>query len=196
MNKLKAIICMLMLLCIGYSIKITSAYLQQKERATTLNQTINDLNQEIETYEVRLNDSIVVHAARVADLNMTIDNIEHYYKDLLKANTIKPKDVSHVTTTETVTQSVEIVPVYVDTFGGMKASYIDPYTSIVVDIDSARQAVIDYSIKDSLTIINYQKKRSILWGLIKWKKPSRTVVVSANPKTTIVNVTSVNNFEK
>lgn len=196
MNKLKAIICMLMLLCIGYSIKITSAYLQQKERATTLNQTINDLNQEIETYEVRLNDSIVVHAARVADLNMTIDNIEHYYKDLLKANTIKPKDVSHVTTTETVTQSVEIVPVYVDTFGGMKASYIDPYTSIVVDIDSTRQAVIDYSIKDSLTIINYQKKRSILWGLIKWKKPSRTVVVSANPKTTIVNVTSVNNFEK
>lgn len=196
MNKLKAIICMLMLLCIGYSIKITSAYLQQKERATTLNQTINDLNQEIETYEVRLNDSIVVHAARVADLNMTIDNIEHYYKDLLKANTIKPKDVSHVTTTETVTQGVEIVPVYVDTFGGMKASYIDPYTSIVVDIDSTRQAVIDYSIKDSLTIINYQKKRSILWGLIKWKKPSRTVVVSANPKTTIVNVTSVNNFEK
>lgn len=196
MNKLKAIICMLMLLCIGYSIKITSAYLQQKERATTLNQTINDLNQEIETYEVRLNDSIVVHAARVADLNMTIDNIEHYYKDLLKANTIKPKDVNHVTTTETVTQSVEIVPVYVDTFGGMKASYIDPYTSIVVDIDSTRQAVIDYSIKDSLTIINYQKKRSILWGLIKWKKPSRTVVVSANPKTTIVNVTSVNNFEK
>lgn len=196
MNKLKAIICMLMLLCIGYSIKITSAYLQQKERATTLNQTINDLNQEIETYEVRLNDSIVVHAARVADLNMTIDNIEHYYKDLLKANTIKPKDVSHVTTTETSTQGVEIVPVYVDTFGGMKASYIDPYTSIVVDIDSTRQAVIDYSIKDSLTIINYQKKRSILWGLIKWKKPSRTVVVSANPKTTIVNVTSVNNFEK
>lgn len=196
MNKLKAIICMLMLLCIGYSIKITSAYLQQKERATTLNQTINDLNQEIETYEVRLNDSIVVHAVRVADLNMTIDNIEHYYKDLLKANTIKPKDVSHVTTTETVTQGVEIVPVYVDTFGGMKASYIDPYTSIVVDIDSTRQAVIDYSIKDSLTIINYQKKRSILWGLIKWKKPSRTVVVSANPKTTIVNVTSVNNFEK
>ena len=196
MNKLKAIICMLMLLCIGYSIKITSAYLQQKERATTLNQTINDLNQEIETYEVRLNDSIVVHAARVADLNMTIDNIEHYYKDLLKANAIKPKDVSHVTTTETVTQGVEIVPVYVDTFGGMKASYIDPYTSIVVDIDSTRQAVIDYSIKDSLTIINYQKKRSILWGLIKWKKPSRTVVVSSNPKTTIVNVTSVNNFEK
>lgn len=196
MSKLKAIICMLMLLCIGYSFKVTSEYLQEKERATALNQTINDLNQEIETYEVRLNDSTVVHAARVADLNMTIDNIENYYKDLLKANTIRPKDVSHVTTTETSTHGVEIVPVYVDTFGGMKASYIDPYTSIIVDIDSAKQAVIDYSIRDSLTIINYQKKHSILWGLIKWKKPSRTVVVSANPKTTIVNVKSVNNIEE
>lgn len=196
MSKLKAIICMLMLLCIGYSFKVTSAYLQEKERATVLNQTINDLNQEIETYEVRLNDSTVVHAARVADLNMTIDNIENYYKDLLKANTIRPKDVSHVTTTETSTHGVEIVPVYVDTFGGMKTSYIDPYTSIIVDIDSAKQAVIDYSIRDSLTIINYQKKHSILWGLIKWKKPSRTVVVSSNPKTTIVNVKSVNNIEE
>lgn len=196
MIKLKAILYMLMLFCIGYSFKVTSAYLQQKERAIILNQTINDLSQEIETYEVRLNDSIVVHAARVADLNMTIDNIENYYKNLLKANTIKPKDVSHVTTTETSTHGVEIVPVYVDTFGGMKASYIDPYTSIIVNIDSAKQAVIDYSIRDSLTIINYQKKRSILWGLIKWKKPSKTVVVSANPKTTIVNVKSVNNIEE
>lgn len=196
MIKLKAILYMLMLFCIGYSFKVTSAYLQQKERAIILNQTINDLSQEIETYEVRLNDSIVVHAARVADLNMTIDNIENYYKNLLKENTIKPKDVSHVTTTETSTHGVEIVPVYVDTFGGMKASYIDPYTSIIVNIDSAKQAVIDYSIRDSLTIINYQKKRSILWGLIKWKKPSKTVVVSANPKTTIVNVKSVNNIEE
>ena len=195
MNKLKVFICMLMLLCIGYSIKVTSAYIQYKERAMTLNHTINDLNQEIENYEVRLNDSTVVHAARVADLNMTIANIENYYKDLLKANTIKPKDVNHVTTTEMVTQSIETVPVYVDTFGGIKASYIDQYTSIVVDIDSTRQAVIDYAIRDSLTIINYQKKHSILWGLIKWKKPSRTVVVSANPKTKIVNVTSINSIE-
>ena len=137
MNKLNVFICMLMLLCVGYAIKVTSAYIQYKERAMTLRQTINDLNQEIESYEVRLNDSTVVHAARVADLNMTIDNIETYYKDLLKANTIRSKDVSHVTTTETSTHGVEIVPVYVDTFGGMKTSYIDPYTSIIVDIDSA-----------------------------------------------------------
>lgn len=196
MSKLKVIVCVLMLLCIGYSAKITSAYLQQKERAATLNQTINDLHQEVETYEVRLNDSLVVHAARVADLNMTIDNIETYYKKLLKANTIKPKDVEHVITTETATHGVEIVPVYVDTFGGMKASYNDPYTSIKVDIDNSKKAVIDYSIRDSITIIKYYKKRRILWGLIKWKKPSKTVVVSANPKTTIVNVTSINNIEK
>lgn len=195
MNKLNVFICMLMLLCVGYAIKVTSAYIQYKERAMTLSHTINDLNQEIESYEVRLNDSTVVHAARVADLNMTIDNIETYYKNLLNANSIKPKDVNHVTTTETVTQSIETVPVYVDTFGGIKASYIDQYTSIMVDIDSTRQAVIDYAIRDSLTIINYQKKHSILWGLIKWKKPSRTVVVSANPKTKIVNVTSINSIE-
>lgn len=181
---------------VGYSIFVTKAYKEEQQKAKTLNQTINDLNQEIDAFEIRLNDSTVAHAARVNDLNMTIDNIKHRYDGLLKGSNVKPKDVDGIVETGVVTHSVEYVPVKVDTFGGLSASYRDDYTAIDVNIDSLRLATIDYSIKDSITIINYQKKHRLLFGLIKWNENTKTIVVSKNPKTTIVGVTSINNIEK
>ncbi|TGX80526.1 hypothetical protein E5358_12785 [Palleniella muris] len=181
---------------LGYSGRATMAYMEQSKKTKALAQTINVLNQNVETCKIRLSDSVAIYAARVENLNMTIDNLRHRYQDLLKGNGIKPKEVTAITEVGVATHNVDTVQVVIDRFGGLMASYTDDFATISVNIDSARTAIIDYSIRDSITVINYQKKHSLLFGLIRWKENTRTVVFSKNPKTRIAGVTAINNMEK
>ena len=163
-------------------------YHAARDKSNALEATVTDMEQQIKRFEVRINDSTKAHAAQVSDLHMTIKNIEKRNGELLAAAKIKPKDVGRTESIGTVTKDTVRVPVYIDGFGGMQASYTDDYTKIDVAISQKKEAAISYAIKDSLTVINVQKKHSILFGLIKWKETEKTTVISHNPKSEVVGL--------
>lgn len=161
-----------------------------KTKAKTLENTISTLNQQTKTKILRLNDSVEVKQAEVNSLEITNRNLQSLYGEMLKASETKAKDVKVLTKIETVTVGKDTVYCLVDSFGGLHAQWVDPYIDIKVDVDSSRKAAIDYAIKDSLTVINYEKKHSILFGLIKWKSYEGCKVITHNPKANPATVIS------
>lgn len=168
---------------------------RHRERAETLESTISDLNQEIKQTKIRLNDSIEVYQAEVKGLNMTKKNLQAKYDNLLKSISLKAKDVSNVTEVTSVVHSVDTVPVYVDTFGGMTAELADSYININVEISPEKIAVFDYLVRDSLTVISVQKQHSWLFGLIKWKEQKSLRVINNNPNAEIVSLQTIDIIE-
>lgn len=165
------------------------------KQADMLETTISDLNQQIKFTEIRLNDSIRVYQAEVKSLNVTRDNLKAKYDKLLNASKLKPKDVSSVTEVETIIHDIDTVPAVMDSLGGISAKLEDSFVKINVEVLPDRNTVIDYEIRDSLTIVNVQKRRSILWGLIKWKKSKGIRVINHNPKATIVSLQTIDVIE-
>lgn len=157
---------------------------QYQTKSETLENTISALNQKVKISEITLNDSITAKQAEIKSLEITTRNIQSLYEQLLKASNTKAKDVQTLVGINTVTAGTDTVVCLVDSFGGLKAHWVDPYINIQVNIDSAKIAAIDYSIKDSLTVINYQKSHSFLFGLIKWKSYEGCKVITHNPKAT------------
>lgn len=166
-----------------------------RKQANMLETTISDLNQQIKFTEIRLNDSIKVYQAEVKSLNVTQDNLKAKYDKLLNASKLKPKDVSSVTEVETIVHDVDTVPAVVDSFGGINTKLEDNFVKINVEILPDMNTIIDYEIRDSLTIVNVQKQRSILFGLIKWKKHKCIRVINHNPKARIVGLQTMNVIE-
>lgn len=164
--------------------------LAYKSNASTLESAISNLNQQIKTTTIKLNDSIALKQAEVENLEVTNKNLQALYGNLLKASNTKAKDIQTLVNVGTVTTGQDTVVCLVDSFGGLKANWVDQFINIKVNIDSARVAAIDYSVKDSLTIINYEKKHSLLFGLIKWKSYEGCKVITHNPKATPVTAVS------
>lgn len=178
------IIVILSIVCVALSLGLKgfySQYVKQKKLANAFETTITDLHSEIKRERIRLNDSIMLYQAEANTLAFSKKNLEAKYHDLLKASKTRPKDVNSVTGVSTQTHSVDTVTCLVDTFGGIKAGVHDAWTDIDVEITQEREAIFDYSFKDSLTIMTVQKKHSILFGLIKWKSHESTKVISHNP---------------
>lgn len=165
------------------------------KKSNVLENTISDLNQQIKYTEIRLNDSIKVYQAEVKSLNVTKENLRVKYDKLLNASKLKPKDVNSVTEIKTIIHDVDTVPAVIDSFGGISAKLEDDFVRIDVEVLPDRNAIIDYEIRDSLTIISVQKKRSILFGLIKWKKPKGIRVINHNPKANIVSLQTIDIIE-
>ena len=164
-------------------------------KAGVLEETISDLNQQIKQTEIRLNDSITVYQAEVKSLNITHDNLKAKYEDLLKASKLKPKDVQSVTEINSVARDSVVVPAIVDSFGGINAKLEDGFVKIGVTVLQNKNTIIDYEIHDRLTVINIQKRRSILFGLIKWKKHKGIRVINHNPKAKIVSLQTMEVIE-
>lgn len=178
------IIIILSIICVALSLGLKgfySQYVKQKKLANAFETTITDLHSEIKRERIRLNDSIMLYQAEANTLAFSKKNLEAKYHDLLKASKTRPKDVNSVTGVSTQTHSIDTVTCLVDTFGGIKAGIHDAWTDIDVEITQEREAIFDYSFKDSLTIMTVQKKHSILFGLIKWKSHESTKVISHNP---------------
>lgn len=140
-------------------------------RAAKLERTISSLNQEIRRAEVRLNDSVTLCRAEVESLSMTYDNLKDRYNGLLRAADTRPKDVRSLTGVASTVHEVETVFAVADTFGGLKASVCDSFATVSVEVFPDRKTIIDYSVRDSLTVISVQKRHSWLFGLIKWSEP-------------------------
>jgi hypothetical protein len=170
-------------------------YSEEKEKARQLENTIDQLNQELDTFSVALNDSVRLHAARVQDMKMTIGNLESKCGTLLKKLSEKPKNVEKLVEVETYVHDTVTVAAKVDSTG-TSARYRDDFADIKVLIDYQKNAFFDYSIKDSLTIISTRKRHSILFGLIKWKsKNVKTTIVNHNPKANITKFEAIETLE-
>ncbi len=166
------------------------------QKASMLETTISDLNQEIKQTRIRLNDSIELYQAEVKNLNVTQNNLKSKYNKLLLASKTRPKDVDNVTEVTSVIHSVDTVIAVVDTFGGINARMQDAFVSIDVDIFPDRNTIIDYQVRDSLTLLNIQKKHSWLFGLIKWKEHKGIKVINHNPKASITSLQTIDVIEK
>ena len=168
---------------------------EAKKLSDTMENSLSLINQKAEVTTIQLRDSLAVKQAEVEKLQVTNQNLQSLYGDLLKSTKTKSKDIKELTNISTVTSGVDTVICEVDSFRGLKAHWVDNYINIRVDIDSARRAVIDYNIKDSLTVISYQKKHSILFGLIKWNSYEGCKVITHNPKSTPITVVSYTNVK-
>ena len=166
-----------------------------REEADMYENTISDLNQRIKHTEIRMNDSITLYQAEVKSLNYSADNLKAKYNKLLKASQLKAKDVASMTNISTKIVERDTVVAIKDTFGGLKALFKDSFVKIDISVRPDRNAVIDYEIRDSLSVINVQKRHSILFGLIKWKSLKSTRVINHNPKAKIVGLETINVVE-
>lgn len=165
------------------------------KRADTLETTISNLNQEIKLTKLQLNDSLSVYQAEVKNLTFTKENLQSKYNALLQASKLKPKDVNSVTEVTTVIHEIDTVFAEVDTFGGITARLQDQFVNIGVEVLPDLKTLIDYEVRDSLTVLNVQKKHSWLFGLIKWTEHKGTRVINHNPKATITNLQTIDIME-
>ena len=166
-----------------------------QSKANTLEATISDLDQEIKYTKIRLNDSISVYQAEVKNLYFTQSNLQARYDKLLAASKTKSKDVNNVTEVASKVHSVDTVVAIVDSFGVIKAKLEDAFVNIDVEVRPDRNTIIDYEVRDSLTIFNIQKQHSWLFGLIKWKEPKGIKVINHNPKAEIINLRTIDIIE-
>lgn len=129
---------------------------------------------------------------------LTNKNIkDRYSEDIepIKSIGVNAKDVTGIQKITTDTHDTIYTPMVSNSFGGLEAHYKDNFATINVSIDSTRNSIINYSIRDSLVIINFQKKHSILFGLIKWRESKKVEVHSLNPKTTISGFEVIHKIE-
>ena len=139
--------------------------------------------------------SIALYQAEVKNLSYSKNNLKSKYDQLLKASKLKPKDVGPVTEIVTVVHQIDTVIAEADTFGGITARLQDPFVRIDVEVKPDLKTLIDYEVRDSLTVITVQKKHSWLFGLIKWKEHKSTRVINHNPKANIVNLKTIDVLE-
>lgn len=129
---------------------------------------------------------------------LTNKNIkDRYSEDIepVKSIGVNAKDVTGIQKIATDTHDTIYTPMISNSFGGLEAHYKDNFATINVSVDSTRNSIIDYSIRDSLVIINFQKRHSILFGLIKWRESKKVEVHSLNPKTTISGFEVIHKIE-
>ena len=194
-SKLTGVFILVFIALVWYSVETTKKINEAKQKSETLETTISDMNQKMERFEIQMNDSTRLHAATVKNLRMTADNIQAKYDELLKASSIKKKDVNSVAVIGTEARDTVYVPTLVDSFGGLQTGYKDQFIDISVNINSERLATIAYASRDSLSLIVNQKKHSILFGLIKWKSLEKTTVINHNPNATISSLQTINVIE-
>ena len=181
---------------LGYSLHQSGLKVQKyKKEADVYENTISDLNQQIKQTEIKMNDSITLYQAEVKNLNYSIDNLKAQYNKLLKSSRLRARDVQSITNIATKVEDKDTVVAVKDTTAGIKAMYCDQFVKINVNVLFNMKTVIDYEIRDSLSVINVQKKHSILFGLIKWKSLESTRVINHNPKARIVGLETINVVE-
>lgn len=167
---------------------------EAKKNYKEFENSLSLINQKPDVRVIKLTDTVKV--ADVKTVRVTDNTYKSLYENLLKQINTKPKDVSSITEVGSATIGHDTTICLVDSFGGLKMNWKDNFIDIGVDIDSSRNAFIDYSIRDSLTIVSYQKKHSLLFGLIKWNSFEGCKVITHNPKSTPVTVVSYSNIKK
>lgn len=195
-SKFKILIIILILGLLGlayYGKKYKEKFKAQKELAQNLSESINHLNDTVKTYQIKWENGKKTYAAKVEAIQVEKSNFEKLYKDeVIKAKKlgVKLNDINSVSQIQTETSGTQYVPVYVDSLKQLTTSYKDSFTYISCIIPRTGKSKIDYSIRDSLFIVDIYKRHKLLFGLIKWKsRQNRMIVTSMNPKTKILGFT-------
>lgn len=182
----------------SYGGKTAQKFKAEKRKTAALEQTINVLNRNVENYRIKLSDTVSVLVARTEAVAVTADN----FKQLFEAETAEAKklklkinEINTRTAIASITTDTVSVPTVIVADSTYFAHYTDGYADIRCELNKATSK-ITYSLKDSLLIYDYYKKKTYLWGLIKiGNKRNRIDVFSKNPKTVISNVNVVKIIE-
>lgn len=143
----------------------------------------------LEYARVKLSDTVAVMAAKTAAVYMDKRTMERLYRaeaENARKLGARLKDIQSMQQVTTVTRDTVYTPVYIDNAERMCTSFGDGYVTIHACIPKDGDATVDYSITDSLQIVEYYVPHSILWGLVKWS--SRTgeyAAIPMNPKSHI-----------
>ena len=186
----------IIILILGFALYRSAGQIYKyKEYKSILEETVSNLDKRVKYTEVRMNDSIRLYQAEIKTLNVTKDNLKAKYNKLLRASKTKPKDVGSVTGVGSEIHHIDTVYLVKDSLGVLKTELNDQFVRIKVAVNFDRSTIIDYKIRDSLTIVNIQKQHSILFGLIKWKRHKGVRVINHNPKAKIISLQSINVIE-
>lgn len=172
-------------------------YKKEKSTSKVLANSLSNIGKPPERVSISTKNG-TVEALVSTPINLTNRNIKDRYSEdisLVKSMGVKEKDISGIQKISSNTHDTIYIPMIKNAFGGLEAHYTDKFATINVSVDSTRNSIIDYSIRDSLVIIDFQKKHSILFGLIKWRESKRVEVHSLNPKTTITGFEVVHKIE-
>lgn len=174
------------------------AAVNAKQKAAQLERTISNAAKPAKQVAVKT-DNGVITAAVAEPVKMTTANItatQPQVVQVAKGVGARPKDIDEVTALTTSTHDTVYVPLIKEPpNGGLSIRYRDNYASIDVDIDSTETARIDYTFTDSIVITSFQRRHSILFGLIKWKSVEKIEAHSLNPKTTLQSLEVIQKIE-
>jgi len=192
-NKTDFFLPMLLIVAVGLAFSTYKFYGERKalkKKVEQLEHTVSNIGKKEMTTTTVKTDKGDVTVASVEPLKATDKNIgDRYGREMevvREASGAKKKDVDNLSSVGVTTSDSVTVPVTVEPFGGLTTHFSDDFTTIDVRIDSMKTAAISYEVRDSLVIVSWAKRHSILFGLIKWKSGKRRIeAFSKNPKSTI-----------
>lgn len=192
-NKTDFFLPMLLIVAVGLAFSTYKFYGERKalkKKVEQLEHTVSNIGKNEMTTTTVKTDKGDVTVASVEPLKATDKNIgDRYGREMevvREASGAKKKDVDNFSSVGVTTSDSVTVPVTVEPFGGLTTHFSDDFTTIDVRIDSMKTAAISYEVRDSLVIVSWAKRHSILFGLIKWKSRKRRIeAFSKNPKSTI-----------
>jgi len=166
---------------------------EQKETLTKVNSNAYALKDSIKYYQVKLKDGNAtkkVQAGQITQLYIKLADYKQLYSkdaETIKAMKIKLKNVQSVSTAEiSTTNEVETVAEIKD--DTIKAGYKDKWENDSVFI-SLYSRWTKWKLRHDvgITIVDYIKQHSILFGLIKWDKVYKSDIITDNPNTKIIS---------
>jgi len=190
----------LTVLGLGYATyRLTLECKALEKKASQLENTAANIGQAPQSSTVVKTDKGDITVVSSEPMKVTDKVIKTRYPEEMKvaksASDVRPKDVDGISHIEVSTRDSVKAPVNVEPFGELSTHYEDEYATIDVRIDSTNTASIGYEVRDSIVIVEWARRHSILFGLIKWKTKSRVEAYSKNPKAQVKSVEVLQRLE-
>lgn len=192
----KLFVLALILALIGSVYILAGKYTAEKKKAVRLGENAVALIEEVESFKVRLDDSMEVNVAKVYQITLE----KNEYKRLYKAQAAENKKLNIYNSELRSIASVALASkdtvkgdtVYIDsTKKQIQADYKSEWIDISCLIDRENMtSLFTYEKRERLKLIKEVEQVRILWGLIKWNKNKTATynVVSFDPKSKVMEL--------
>ncbi len=168
-----------------------------RNECTQLTDAVGNWQDTARIYQVRWQNGIRTWAAQAQTVYSNKASIENAMKGsgILNSLGVKSKDVESIVNYNTETRDSVKMNISTD-MGGINAVWCDTWTNISAKIGQDMAAELQYSIRDSFTLVNYVNyKRFLFW---KWGRKDEYILTARNPHTRILGlkvVKVVKNFD-
>lgn len=157
-----------------------------------LSGNVEALKNKVHEYDVRLNDSVEVHVARVQQLAVTAAQWKRLYNNEVRnVNRLESKlrDVKDIATASSVSKDTVRVPVIRNVKHEQVIDYRSKWIDIYAVIDTTgRTSELNYEKRDKWILVHLIERKSALWGWIRWgKKKEFYEAYSEDTKTKIID---------